>query len=254
MWIDMEKLKRRICLCVAYDGTYYHGWQYQENKKTIEGELNKALSKLLGEEITVIGASRTDAGVHALCNQAVFDTASTIPADKFPYALNPLLPKSIRIRGSKETTADFHPRKVRSIKTYEYRIDCEEFPNPLKERYAFFTHTPLNVEKMRQAGAFLVGEHDFTSFCNINSTAKTRIRTVTAVDVLQNESDIIIRVTGQGFLYNMVRIIAGTLIEVGRGRYGPKRVKEMLDLCDRCAAGPTVPACGLILVDYRLDM
>ena len=242
---------RRICLTVAYDGTDYHGWQYQDNAETIEGELNKCLQQLLHEEIEVIGASRTDAGVHALCNIAVFDTASGIPSEKYAYALNQLLPEAIRIRKSMQVALDFHPRKTKTEKTYEYHIDCEEFPNPLKQRFAHFTYTPLDEMLMQQGAQFLIGEHDFTSFCSVNSTALTNIRTITKISVKRKKEDITISVTGNGFLYNMVRIIAGTLIEVGRNKYPPEIVKDILERKDRTYAGPTAPACGLCLVSYQ---
>lgn len=242
---------RRILLRVAYEGTYYHGWQYQAGKKTIEGELNKALSKLLVEQIEVIGASRTDTGVHAMCNVAVFDTNARIPAEKFSYALNQMLPMDIKIRKSMEVPLDFHPRKTGTIKTYEYHIDCEEFANPLKQRYAHFTYVPLDEKKMEEAAAFLVGEHDFKSFCSVNTTAKTTVRKITDIQVVRDDVDIVIRITGNGFLYNMVRIIAGTLMDVGRGRYEPDMVKRILEKTDRSAAGPTAPACGLVLKELH---
>jgi len=242
---------KRIMLTVAYDGTYYHGWQYQNNGKTIEGELNKALSRLLKTEVEVIGASRTDAGVHALCNAAVFDTEAQIPAEKYAYALNQMLPIDIRIRKSIEVPEDFHPRKTDTIKTYEYRIDCEEFANPLKTRYAYFTYVPLDDEKMQKAAFYLIGTHDFKSFCSVNTTASTTVRTIHDIQVIREGEDIVVRITGNGFLYNMVRIIVGTLMDVGRGRYEPDMVKRILEKTDRNAAGPTVPACGLLLKELH---
>ena len=238
-------------LTVAYDGTNYHGWQYQNNGKTIEGELNKALSSLLQKNIEVIGASRTDAGVHAMCNAAVFDTDAGIPAEKYSYALNQMLPDDIRVRKSQEIPADFHPRKTDTVKTYEYRIDCEEFADPTKTRYAYFTYVPLDASKMQEAAAYLVGTHDFKSFCSVNTTATTTVRTIFDIQVIRDGVDIVIRVTGNGFLYNMVRIIVGTLMDVGRGKYEPSKVKEILEATDRTAAGPTVPACGLMLKELR---
>ena len=242
---------KRIMLTVAYDGTYYHGWQYQNNGKTIEGELNKALSKLLQTEVEVIGASRTDAGVHALCNVAVFDSGAAIPAEKYAYALNQMLPIDIRIRNSREVPMDFHPRKTETVKTYEYRIDCEEFADPLKTRYAYFTYVPLDEKKMQEAAFYLVGTHDFKSFCSVNTTATTTVRTIFDIQVIREGADIMVRITGNGFLYNMVRIIVGTLMDVGRGRYEPEMVKRILEKKDRCAAGPTVPACGLLLKELH---
>lgn len=242
---------KRIMLTVAYDGTYYHGWQLQNNGKTIEGELNKALSRLLQENVEVIGASRTDAGVHALCNAAVFDTEAAIPPEKYAYALNQMLPIDIRIRKSQEVPIDFHPRKTKTCKTYEYRIDCEEFANPLKTRYAYFTYVPLDERKMQAAAEFLIGTHDFKSFCSVNTTAQSTVRTIYDIQVKRGGADIVIHITGNGFLYNMVRIIVGTLMDVGRGRYAPDMVKRILEKTDRCAAGPTVPACGLVLKELR---
>ena len=238
-------------LTVAYDGTDYHGWQYQNNGKTIEGELNKALSSLLQKNIEVIGASRTDAGVHAMCNVAVFDTDAGIPAEKYSYALNQMLPDDIRVRKSMEVPADFHPRKTDTIKTYEYRIDCEEFADPLKTRYAYFTYVPLDASKMQEAAFHLIGTYDFKSFCSVNTTATTTVRTIYDIQVIRDGVDIIVRITGNGFLYNMVRIIVGTLMDVGRGKYEPSKVKDILEATDRTAAGPTVPACGLMLKELR---
>ena len=242
---------KRVKLVVAYDGTTYQGWQVQPFGDTIEGELNKALTQLLGEKIQVIGASRTDSGVHALCNVAVFDTDTRIPAEKISYALNQRLPEDIRIQSSEEVPADFHPRHCESRKTYEYRIVNREFPLPTKRLYAHFTYVPLDVEKMKQAAAYLVGEHDFKSFCSTAAVVESTVRTIHELTVERQQEEIIIRVSGNGFLYNMVRIIAGTLMEAGRGNLEPEQIKDILEAKDRQAAGPTAPACGLTLVKYE---
>ncbi len=241
---------RRILLFVAYDGTRYHGWQLQPGGPTIESELNRALGELLGGEIRVVGASRTDAGVHALCNAAVFDTTARMPAEKFPYALNRRLPEDIRVRGAREVASDFHPRRVPSRKTYEYRICSARFPLPTRRLYTYFTYAGLEVEAMARAGKLLEGEHDFRSFCSVHTQAETTVRTVFEVEVRRESggSEIVIRVTGGGFLYNMVRIIAGTLLEVGQGKRAPEEIPAILAARDRAAAGPTAPACGLTLV------
>lgn len=241
---------RRICLVVAYDGTRYNGWQYQPNGRTIEEELNRALTALAGKPVEVSGASRTDAGVHARRNYAVFDTGMRMPAEKYAYALNQRLPEDIRIRSAREVASDWHPRKCRSLKTYEYRILNEEFPDPLERLYAHFVHRKLDVERMREAAQYLVGEHDFKSFCSIHTQAESTVRTITALTVEKAGPVITIRVSGTGFLYNMVRIIAGTLMEVGGGKYPPGQVESMLRACDREQSGPTAPARGLTLVDY----
>lgn len=243
--------KKRVRLVVAYDGTNYHGWQMQNNGNTIENELNKALSELLNENIEVIGASRTDAGVHALGNIAVFDTDSRIPADKISYALNQRLPEDIRIRNSEEVDSDWHPRHCNSRKTYEYRIYCSRFPMPVKRLYSYFTYRELDVAGMQEAAAYLVGEHDFKSFCQTGAQVESTVRTIYSAEVEEQGTDIVIRVCGNGFLYNMVRIIAGTLMEIGQGRRDPMEINDILEACNRKAAGPTAPACGLTLIKYE---
>lgn len=245
---------RRVKIIVAYDGTDYCGWQIQPNGITIEEMLNGAIRKVTGEEVHVIGASRTDSGVHALGNVAVFDTESPIPPERMAYALNQKLPEDIVIVRSEEVDKDWHPRyKVKVSKTYEYRIYNAPAPNPLKRRYSTFVSFPMDVEKMRKGASFLVGQHDFVSFCNVRTNVEDTVRKVEEIRITKKDADIVIRITGNGFLYNMVRIIAGTLIRVGRGFYEPERVKEILEEKKRTEAGVTAPACGLTLVsiDYR---
>lgn len=219
---------KRIMLTVAYDGTNYHGWQLQPNVTTIESVLNETLSTLLKEDIRVIGASRTDTGVHALGNIAVFDTQARMPADKFSYALNQRLPEDIRIQASREVAQDFHPRRQESRKTYEYKILNSAFPMPIYRLYSHFTYVPLDVVSMQRAADYLAGEHDFKSFCSVNTTAETTVRTIYDINVEKTRDLITIQVTGSGFLYNMVRIIAGSLMEVGRGNMAPEEMKEIL--------------------------
>lgn len=238
-------------LVVAYDGTNYHGWQIQNNGITIESELNKCLTELFGEPIEVIGASRTDAGVHALGNIAVFDTDTPMPAEKISYALNQRLPEDIRIQRSEEVPADWHPRHCESRKTYEYRIYCSEFPMPVKRLYSYFTYWSLDVKKMQEAASYLEGEHDFKSFCQTGAQVESTVRTIYSVEVEEQGTEIVIRVCGNGFLYNMVRIIAGTLMEVGRGKLKPEDMISILETRDRAAAGATAPAHGLTLVKYE---
>lgn len=242
---------RRIKLVVAYDGTDYCGFQVQNNGPTIEGELNRVLSELFGEEIRVIGASRTDSGVHAYCNVAVFDTQVRMPAEKMIYAINQRLPEDIRVQSSCEVAPDFHPRHTDSKKTYEYRIYNTHVQNPMKRRYALWDYHNLQVDKMKEAAAYLVGEHDFKSFCSVDTTVESTVRTIYELSVEQNGEDIVIRVCGNGFLYNMVRIIAGTLLEAGKGKIEPNEMLRILEAKDRQAAGPTAPAHGLTLVKYE---
>ena len=290
---------KRILLTVAYDGTGFSGFQAQKSAvPTIERELNRAITELTGAETEVSGASRTDAGVHALCNLAVFDTDSRIPAQKFSNALNVRLPEQICVIDSREVPADFHPRFCDTVKTYDYVIYNAPFPSPRRRRYTFYSFTPFDVERMREAAQYLVGEHDFKSFCSIHTQALTTTRTITEIEVFErpceeertaegvtdgiaceavpgaedcaesaseaskgsastpgkgvSPREIVIRVSGTGFLYNMVRIIAGTLMEAGRGAIRPEQMRSILEACDRSKAGPTAPPEGLTLVRYQI--
>ncbi len=245
---------KRVKLTVAYDGTEYSGWQVQPNATTIEGELNRALTQLTGTEVRVIGASRTDAGVHAMGNVAVFDTEATIPPNRYTYALNSMLPDDIVVVESEEVAADFHPRHCDTVKTYEYTYDNNTFPNPLTRRYAWHVSHSLDIEAMNNAAAILVGEHDFKSFCCVRTQAESTVRTIYSLTVeKKSDNSVILRVTGNGFLYNMVRIIAGTLSMVGTGLWTVEQVRQALDATDRTSAGLTAPPQGLRLVkiDYK---
>ncbi len=240
----------RIMLTVAYDGTNYHGWQVQPNKATIEGELNQYLSALLGEEIRVIGASRTDAGVHALGNIAVFDTNTKISAEKISLATNQKLPADIKIHKSESVPLDFHPRHVESRKTYEYKIWNDKFPMPTERYYSYFVYNSLNLERMQKAAECFVGEHDFTSFCSINTEVESKVRTIYDLKVNKQDKLLTVRVTGNGFLYNMVRIIVGTILDIGKEKYLPDQIETILAGKNRELAGATVPAHGLTLIKY----
>ena len=239
---------KRIGLVVAYDGTNYSGWQIQPNGVTIQGVLNDTLTELLGEIIEIMGASRTDAGVHALGNVAVFDTNTRIPGEKISYALNQRLPDDIRIQLSEEVDPDFHPRYCDSEKTYEYRILNRKFPVPTERLYSYFYHYKLDVDKMREATSYLIGRHDFASFCGTGAQVKSTVRTLTGIDIWRDGDIVTIQVRGEGFLYNMVRIIAGTLIRVGGGEMAPDEIPQILGKKDRTAAGPTAPAHGLTMM------
>lgn len=239
---------RKIKLIVAYDGTNYCGWQYQPNGITIEEVLNRHLSELLKEEIKVVGASRTDSGVHALGNVAVFRTQARMPADKISFALNTRLPEDIRIQDSCEVPEEFHPRFADTVKTYEYRIFNRRFPDPTKRLYSYFYYYPLDVERMKEAAAYLVGEHDFKSFCTHKPEVENTVRTVYSLDIEKEGDMVCLRIRGNGFLYNMVRIIAGTLIRVGGGSIEPREIKEILEARDRRRAAETARPEGLTLV------
>ena len=241
-------MTKRVRLRVAYDGTAYHGWQLQPGAVTIEQILNETLTELLGEPIQVIGASRTDSGVHARGNVAVFDTSHRMPADKICFALNQRLPEDIRVQSSETVAPDWHPRRCSCVKTYEYKILNRKIELPTERLYSHFCYFDMDVEKMQQAAEYLLGEHDFKSFCTVRTQAEETVRTIYSLDITKVNDLITIRISGSGFLYNMVRIISGTLIEVGNGQYPPERVKTILEACNREMAGPTAPAQGLTLM------
>jgi tRNA pseudouridine38-40 synthase len=245
-------------LRVAYDGTNYCGWQLQPNAVTIEGILNQALTELLQTPIRVIGTSRTDAGVHALGNAAVFDTDTRIPPEKICMALNARLPEDIVVQSSEQVPDDFHPRRCVSEKTYEYQILSRKRPLPSMRHHTHYTWNTFDVEKMREAAGILVGEHDFKGFCSIKTQAESTVRTIYSITVEERElqaggSLISIRVTGSGFLYNMVRIIAGTLMEAGMGKRSMQTIREAVETGERTLAGPTAPAKGLTLIGIKFE-
>ena len=250
---------RRIRIFVAYDGTNYCGWQIQPNGITIEEKLNKALNRLTGEDIRVIGASRTDSGVHALGNVAVFDTESPIPPERFSYALNQRLPEDIVVVKSDEVPFDWHPRYQDNIsKTYEYHIYNAQMPNPLKTRYCTFVSFPLDIGAMREGAKYLIGAHDFVSFCNIRTNTQDTVRKVYDLTIEKKDDEIVLRITGNGFLYNMVRAMVGTVVYAAEGKLAPEDIPGILERGDRTAAGPTVPPGGLYLTrlwyeDERLN-
>jgi tRNA pseudouridine38-40 synthase len=239
---------KRIKMIVAYEGTNYCGFQVQPNGITIEEVLNQKLMELLKEPIKIIGASRTDSGVHALGNVAVFDSNTPIPGNKLAFALNHLLPEDIRIQGSCEVPMDFHPRYCHTRKTYEYKIVNRTFPIPMLRNFAHFEHYKLDVEKMQVAAGYLVGKHDFKSFATAKPFVTDTVRDIYSLEIREEEGVITIRVEGNGFLYNMIRIIAGTLMAIGMGRMNLEEMPNILSGCDRNLAGPTAPANGLTLV------
>ncbi len=249
MWGKESRMKK-IMLVVAYDGTNYCGWQIQPNGITVAEVLNRAISDLTGEKIQVTGASRTDSGVHALGNVAVFETNQRMPGEKYSFALNTRLPDDIKIQLSREVPADFHPRYTDTVKTYEYRILNRQFPSPLNRFYSCFLYGKLDVDAMRRACEYLVGTHDFRCFQASGETNpdKETVRTMYRAEIEQNGEEIIFRIRGNGFLYNMVRIIAGTLIEIGRGRMQAEDMPKIIESRSRENAGPTAPPQGLTLV------
>lgn len=244
---------KRMKLTIAYDGTNYSGWQIQPGVVTVEGVLTEALQKLLKEPVVLIGASRTDAGVHALGNVAVFDTEHPIPPEKVSYAVNAYLPEDIRVTESCLVREDFHPRYDCHDKCYEYHITYGEFAIPTNRLYAYHLRKKPDVARMNEAAVHFEGSHDFTSFCSVGTPVQDKVRVIHSLRVTEQGDTVVIRVIGNGFLYNMVRIIAGTLIQVGRGEKNPGDIPAIIDACDRQKAGPTAPARGLRLCYIRYE-
>ena len=242
---------KRVRLTVAYDGTNYAGWQIQPNALTVQEVLDRCLSDLLQTPVHTMGASRTDAGVHALGNIAVFDTEARMPADKYAFALNTRLPEDIRIQKSEEVAPDFHPRFCRTIKTYEYRILNRTFPDPTRRFNSVHIYGNLDMEAMQRAAACLEGTHDFKSFATENPQVTDTVRTIYNTKLWKEEDMIRFQITGNGFLYNMVRIIVGTLLEVGKGAIPAEEMPAILEARDRTKAGPTARAKGLTLLQIR---
>ena len=239
---------RRILLVIAYDGTGYCGWQVQPNGISIQSVVQAAVEALVGEKIRLTGASRTDAGVHALGQAAVFDTHSTIPAERFAPAINQKLPEDIVVQSSREVPGDFHPRYEKTSKTYEYKILNRRSPLPCQRMYSYFFPRPLDVEAMAKAAKCLCGTHDFKNFASVKTTVRDTVRTIEAITVIKDADDMItVRVRGNGFLYNMVRIIVGALILVGTGQSCAENLLRALESSERVVPGPTAPACGLTL-------
>ena len=244
---------RRIHLIVEYDGTAYAGWQRQANAMTVQEKLERAILKLTGEEICVSGASRTDAGVHALGQSAHFDTESRIPADKFSFALNTLLPPDIRVTRSEEVPLEFHARFSTRGKRYRYLFHAAPHAGALTRNTHAHVIYPLDVERMQAEAQDLVGTHDFAAFAASGSVVKDTVRTIYRAEVTSEGSEIRLIVEGSGFLYNMVRIIAGTLIGVGSGKLEPGAFRRAIASGDRLDLGITAPAHGLTLMEVFYD-
>ena len=241
----------RIRIDIEYDGTRFNGWQRQNNAHTVQGRLEEAIRALTGAETDVHGSGRTDAGVHALRQTAHFDTDSRIPPERFAYALNFHLPPDIRIVRSVEVPDSFHARFSATGKTYRYTFRNAAHRSALYRSMCAHEIAPLDETRMQEAASHLIGTHDFASFCAHSGSGKNTVRTITEVTVERHGQYVTVEVTGNGFLHNMVRIIAGTLAAVGRGDIAPKEIPRILDARDRRAAGPTAPAEGLMLVEVH---
>jgi tRNA pseudouridine38-40 synthase len=240
---------KKIKLIIAYDGTDFSGFQRQPGRRTIQGVLEETLSRILGETIIIEGSGRTDAGVHALGQVCHFVTSKPVPADRFPYILRHTLPPDLIIISSEELDMDFHARKSAYWKTYRYQVETQAIPRLHMRRFAYhFPVQHIDLSAMKQAAAHLVGKHDFTSFCSAKTEIEDKVRTIYDVSVWEEEAFRYVEVTGSGFLYNMVRIIVGTLHDVGKDKIKAKDIPQILARCDRQAAGSTFPPEGLHLM------
>lgn len=244
----------RLLLTVEYDGTDFAGFQSQKNGRTVQDELNRALSKLYKEDIKVTGCSRTDAGVHARCHLSHLDVPFVIPEDRIPLAVNCDLPDDVKVREALYVRPDFSARFDIKGKRYVYRIYNARTPSPLNDRYSYFCPYDLDISGMREAAVHFEGRHDFRAFCAAGGSQKTYDRLLYNVSVKPvNENHIEIEVSGQAFLYNMVRIIAGTLLEVGCGNILPSEIPDIISKGERANAGRTLPAKGLTLEEVFFD-
>lgn len=236
-----------IRLDLSFDGTNYHGWQIQPEKPTIQGILKDAIFEVTGEDVTPNGCGRTDSGVHAsgyVCN---FNTNSTIPCDRIPHALNTHLPDDIVCTNAQYVDDDFSASYSAKAKTYRYTIDNSTFSDVFINRFAWHYKYALDIDKMRSAGEYFLGTHDFIGFARSGFTVKTTVRTIYDIKIEKTNDVITIDVTGNGFLYNMVRIIAGTLVFAGAGKIEPEKIPDIISSKERSMAGITAPAKGLCL-------
>ena len=245
------KERKRILLSVEYDGTGYAGWQRQSNGLAVQQVLEEALSRACGETVTVTGSSRTDAGVHALAQQVHFDTGCSIPPEKYPFVLNTMLPPDIRVQKGRQVPPDFHARFLSCGKTYTYRILNRRHGSALARNQCWHIPVPLDFASMEASLPPLLGTHDFAAFQAAGGTAKTTVRTLELAQLTRDGDWMTLTVSGNAFLYNMVRIIAGTLGEIGLGRLEPDAFARALESRNRLDLGMTAPPQGLTLAEVR---
>lgn len=260
LFAEMERINKgrnfkRMLLTVSYDGTAYSGWQYQDNAPSVQEALEKALEEALGSFHRITGASRTDAGVHALGQRCHFDTSATIPAEKYPFVLNRFLPPDIRVTEGRQVPLHFHARYQAEGKWYTYRIHNAPQASALYRNMTAHVPVKLDEKAMDLAAQQLLGTHDFAAFAAAGGSAKTTVRTIDAVSVTREGDMVTLKIHGNAFLYNMVRIIAGTLIYIGQGKLDAACITRALETCSRLELGITAPASGLELtrVEYAID-
>jgi tRNA pseudouridine38-40 synthase len=239
---------RTLTFLVEYDGSNFSGWQTQPRQRTVQETIEKVLGQVLRRKTSIVGASRTDAGVHALGQTVHFRTNHPITCERLRIALNGLLPRDVSVREVKKAPVSFHAKNKAKKKTYLYRIWNSKNRSPLLEKRAWHVWSSLDLSKMRKAARFLVGEHDFSAFRGTDSDTKTSVRRILKISLVRKNHLLQISITGNGFLKYMVRNIVGTLVEVGKGRRSPEEVREILRSRDRKKAGATAPASGLYLM------
>ena len=244
---------RNIKLTIEYDGKEYHGWQKQPGKLNIQGEIERAIKNVTGEDVELIASGRTDAGVHALGQVANFKTNSNIELEKIPIAINSQVKKSIRIQNAEEVDQNFHSRFNCKRKTYRYVIDNSKYGSAIYRNISYHLPVALNVEDMKKAIKYFEGEHDFKAFKSSGTSSKSSVRTIYKADVITEGTSIAIDLTGNGFLYNMVRIIAGTLVDVGMRKIKPDEIPDIIESKDRNRAGKTLPPHGLMLLHVEYE-
>ncbi|ASS76899.1 tRNA pseudouridine(38-40) synthase TruA [Tumebacillus algifaecis] len=244
---------RNIKLTISYDGTDFHGFQIQPNLRTVQGALQARLEEVVGHPVSIIGSGRTDAGVHARAQVVNFHTSSRVPVEKWPIVCNVKLPGDLVVQDAEEVSEDWHARFSAQGKVYRYQMDRSAFSDVFTRKYAYHYPYPICVERMIEAATHLVGRHDFTSFCAANTPVEDKVRTLYAVDLREEGHLLTVTCRGEGFLYNMVRIIVGTLLDVGRGKIEPGELPDILLARDRKRAGVTAPAHGLTMWQVLYD-
>ena len=244
---------RNIKLTIEYDGKDFNGWQKQPNKLNIQGEIEQAIKQVTGEDVELIGSGRTDAGVHAFGQVANFKINSDFPIEKIPIAINSQLKRAIRIQKAEEVDVNFHSRYSCHKKTYAYIIDNSKNGSAIYRNLTYHVSQSLDVEAMQKGAKYLIGEHDFSSFKSSGTSSKSSVRTIFDIQVLKEQERVVIQITGNGFLYNMVRIISGTLLEIGQGEIKPEEMELILNAKNRQKAGKTLPPHGLYLMNVDFE-
>ncbi len=244
---------KRILFTIAYDGSDFFGWQKQpdENIRTVQGEFEKALGRFFKKNVECIGASRTDRGVHAMGQRAVIDIDTTVPTEKFPLALHSFLPEDISVVNAEDVSEEFHPRYDCVKKTYRYKIYNGKYRNPICRKYSEYCHVFLDEKKMNEVSKAFIGTHDFKAFAASGNSSKTTVRTIFDIDVKREGEFVVITVTGDGFLYNMIRIMTGTLMLAGTGKLDFDGLLKIIESRDRTKAGKTAGPNGLTLMEIN---